>query len=59
MKILGSVYKLVEHVDYFAATLALTLLGGIAGGEGSELRLGIAILSNLLLFNFAVIYQKT
>ncbi|MEN6579976.1 MAG: hypothetical protein ABFD05_05015 [Anaerolineaceae bacterium] len=58
MKILGSVYKLVEHVDYFAATLAVTLLGGIAGGEGSELRLGIAILSNLLLFSFAVIYQK-
>ena len=58
MKILRSVYKLVERVDYFAATLAVTLLGGIAGGEGSELPLVIAILSNLLLYSFAVIYQK-
>ena len=58
MKVLRSVYNLLERVDYFATTLAVTLLGGIAGGEGSELRLGIAILSNLLLYSFAVIYQK-
>jgi len=58
MKTLRSVYNLLERVDFFAATLAVTLLGGIAGGEGSELRLGIAILSNLLLYSFAVIYQK-
>ncbi len=58
MKTLRSVYNLLERVDYFAATLAVTLLGGIAGGEGSELRLGVAILSNLLLYSFAVVYQK-
>lgn len=58
MKILQSIYKLVGRVEYLAATLAVTLLGGAIGGEGSELRLGIAILSNLLLFSFAVIYQK-
>jgi hypothetical protein len=58
MKILQSVYKLVGRVDCLAATLAATLLGGVVGGEGSEARLGIAILSNLLLFSFAVIYQK-
>lgn len=58
MKILQSIYKLAGHVDCLAATLAATLLGGIVGGEGSEARLGIAILSNLLLFSFAVIYQK-
>ncbi len=58
MKILRSINKLVGCPDYLPATLAATLLGGVAGGEGSELRLGIAILSNLLLFSFAVIYQK-
>jgi 1,4-dihydroxy-2-naphthoate octaprenyltransferase len=58
MKILQSVYKLVGRVEYLAATLAVTLLGGAIGGEGSEERLGIASLSNMLLFSFAVIYQK-
>ncbi len=58
MKILQSIYKLVGRLEYLAATLAVTLLGGVIGGEGSEARLGIAILSNLLLFSFAVIYQK-
>jgi len=58
MNILQSVFKLAGHVDCLAATLAATLLGSIVGGEGSEARLGIAILSNLLLFSFAVIYQK-
>ena len=58
MKILQSIYKLVGRVEYLAATLAVTLLGGAVGGQGSEARLGIAILSNLLLFSFAVIYQK-
>lgn len=58
MKILQSIYKLVGRVDCLAATLAATLLGAIVGGEGSEVRLGIAMLSNLLLFSFAVIYQK-
>ncbi len=51
MKILQPIYKLVGHVDCLAATLAATLLGSIVGGEGSEARLGIAILSNLLLFS--------
>lgn len=58
MKILRSVYNLLGSFDYLPATLAATLLGGVAGGEGSELRLVIAIFSNLLLFSFAVIYQK-
>src|SRR5690606_33011432 len=58
MKFLKSAFNLVGRCDYLAATLAVTLLGGVAGGKGSELRLGIAVLSNLLLFSFAVIYQK-
>ncbi len=58
MKILRSIYKLVGCPDYLPATLAATLLGGVVGGEGSALRLGIAILGNLLLFSFALIYQK-
>lgn len=58
MKILRSTYKLVGRPDYLPATLAATLLGGFAGGQGSEWRLGIAILSNVLLFSFAIIYQK-
>jgi hypothetical protein len=58
MKILQSIFKLVGRFDCLAATLAVTLLGGIVGGRGSEARLGIATLSNLLLFSFAVIYQK-
>lgn len=58
MKFLRSIYKLMGRPDYLPATLAATLLGGVAGGEGSELRLVIAILSNLLLFSFALVYQK-
>jgi 4-hydroxybenzoate polyprenyltransferase len=58
MRILRSIIKLIGYPDYLPATLAATLLGGAAGGEGSLPRLGIAILSNLLLFTFAVIYQK-
>lgn len=57
-KILQSIYNLVGCADYLPATLAATLLGGATGGEGSLPRLGIAILSNLLLFSLAVIYQK-
>jgi len=58
MKFLRSIYNLVGCLDYLPATLAATLLGGAAGGEGSAPRLGVATLSNLLLFSFAVIYQK-
>ena len=58
MKILRSISKLLGRPDYLPATLAATLLGGVAGGGGSELRLGIAVLSNFLLFSFAIIYQK-
>jgi len=58
MKILRSVFKLLGSFDYLPATLSTTLLGGVAGGEGSELHLAKAILSNFLLFSFAVIYQK-
>lgn len=55
---LQSIIKLVGFPEYLPATLAATLLGGAAGGGGSLPRIGIAILSNLLLFVFAVIYQK-
>ena len=58
MKILRSISKLLGRPDYLPATLAATLLGGVAGGGGSKLRLGIAVLSNFLLFSFAIIYQK-
>ena len=58
MKILRPILNLVNCLDYLPATMAATLLGGVTGGENSVPRLGIAVLSNLLLFSFAVIYQK-
>lgn len=58
MTILQSITKLVGSPDYLPATLAATLLGATAGGGGSLTRVGIAILSNLMLFCFAVVYQK-
>jgi hypothetical protein len=57
-KTLQSIYNLMGYADYLTATLAATLLGGATGGEGSLPRLGIAVLSNFLLFSLAVIYQK-
>ena len=59
MKILRSIYKLADFPEYLPACVAATLLGGAVGGEGPILRLGIAVLANLLLYSFAVIYQKT
>lgn len=58
MKTLHSIFKLMGRFDCFAPTLAVTLLGGIVGGTGSWMRLVIAILSNLLLFTFAIMYRK-
>ena len=58
MKFLRPVYNLAGCLDYLPATMTATLLGGAAGGEGSVHRLGIAAFSNLLLFSFAVIFQK-
>ncbi len=58
MKILRSFYKLLGCLEYLPATIAATLLGSFAGGDGSFSRVGIAVLSNLLLFGFAVMYQK-
>ena len=58
MKILRSFYKLLGCLDYLPATMAATLLGSAAGGDRAFTRVGIAVISNLLLFGFAVMYQK-
>jgi len=58
MKILRSFYILAGRFQFLPAVLAVTLLGGAVGSQEPGWRLGIAVLSNFLLYCFAMIYQN-
>lgn len=58
MKILRSIYNLAERFQFLPALMAATLLGGAFGSESFTWRLGLALLSNFLLYSFAVLYKQ-
>lgn len=58
MKRLKSISILAERFSFVPALTAVTLLGGAIGSESFHWRLGIAFLSNFLIYTFALFYQK-